>query len=95
MRNDEAMRRVAMIASGSFFVGPALARVLAARGHDLALANPEDGLVAELEGLGATVEVIDGVARSRRSRGPPTRWSPGTLARFGRIDAACCSPARS
>ena len=72
-------RRVALIADAGFFVGPALARVLAARGHDLALSNPEDGLVADLEGLGATVEVID---------------APRDLADPGRV-ARRSSPARS
>jgi len=88
MTSDTAPRRVALIADAGFFVGPALARVLAARGHDLALSNPEDGLVADLEGLGATVEVID----APRDLADPTASQTlvdGTLARFGRMDAAC------
>ena len=59
MTNPEPGRRVALIADGSFFVGPALARVLAARDHDIAIAHPLDGLVDELEALGSTVAVID------------------------------------
>lgn len=80
-------RRVALIADAGFFVGPALARVLARRDHDLALANPEPGLVKELEALGAAVEVIDA---SRDLADPETAPAlvAGTLARFGRIDAA-------
>ena len=89
MTSDPTARRVALIADAGFFVGPALARVLAARGHDLALSNPEDGLVAELEGLGADGRGDRRPARPRRSRPRPRRSSAGTLARFGRMDAAC------
>ena len=53
-------RRVALINNGSQYAGPALARQYARRGHDLVLAMPADGLVEELEGLGATVEVVPG-----------------------------------
>jgi len=88
MTSDPAPRRVALIADAGFFVGPALARVLAARGHDLALSNPEDGLVADLEGLGATVEVID-APRDLADPAASQALVDGTLARFGRMDAAC------
>ena len=80
-------RRVALIADASFFVGPALARVLAQRGHDLALANPEPGLVGELESFGAAVEVID-ASRDLADPEVAPALVTGTLARFGRIDAA-------
>jgi 3-oxoacyl-[acyl-carrier protein] reductase len=88
MTSDPETRRVALIADAGFFVGPALARVLAARGHDLVLAHPEDGLVAELEAAGATVEVVDA---SRDLADPTTSETlvRATLDRFGRIDAAC------
>ncbi len=81
-------RRVALIADAGFFVGPALARVLADRGHDLALAHPEDGLVADLEAAGATVHVID-ASRDLAEPEAATTLVQGTLERFGRIDAAC------
>lgn len=88
MTNASSTRRVALIADGSFFVGPALARVLATRGHNIAIANPQEGLVAELEALGATVAVID----ASRDLADPTA-APALVAcaleQFGRIDAAC------
>lgn len=88
MTNASSTHRVALIADGSFFVGPALARVLATRGHNIAIANPEEGLVAELEALGATVAVID----ASRDLADPTAAPAlvaGALEQFGRIDAAC------
>lgn len=88
MTNASSTRRVALIADGSFFVGPALARVLATRGHNIAIANPQEGLVAELEALGATVAVI---AASRDLADPTAAPAlvAGALEQFGRIDAAC------
>jgi len=83
-----APRRVALIADAGFFVGPALARVLASRGHDLALAHPEEGLVAELEAAGATVHVID-APRDLAEPDAAAALVRGTLERFGRIDSAC------
>lgn len=88
MTNDSSTRRIALIADGSFFVGPALARVLATRGHNIAIANPQEGLVAELEALGATVAVVD----ASRDLADPTAAPAlvaGALEQFGRIDAAC------
>lgn len=87
-----------MITLASGYVGPPLARLLAASGHDLVLHLPTDGstmvsgsdagpLVDELAGLGATVEVVTDV---------DLRTAPGNqavvdaaLQRFGRLDAAC------
>ncbi len=54
-------RRVAVIADSGFYVGPALSRALAARGHDLVLGDPADGLADELEATGVAVEVVTGV----------------------------------
>jgi Short-chain dehydrogenases of various substrate specificities len=88
MTDSAAPRRVALIADASFFVGPALARVLAARGHDLALAHPEAGLVEELEALGSTVAVID-APRDLADPDAAPALVAGALERFGQIDAAC------
>lgn len=90
-------RRIALVADTSFYVGPAIARLLAARGHDLVIAAPADGLLDELTGLGATVEVVDERVRLAPggSTGDSTSQAPGIadlvqrgLDRFGRIDAA-------
>ena len=80
-------RRVAVLPNASFFVGPPLARALAERGHDLVVGDPEDGLVADLEGAGATVEVVEGVGDPAEP-GAVERVAQAALARFGRIDAA-------
>ena len=53
-------RRVALINDASFYVGPHLARSLAAREHDLVLGDPQEGLVDELTAMGANVEVVAG-----------------------------------
>jgi 3-oxoacyl-[acyl-carrier protein] reductase len=88
MTADSTPRRVALIADAGFFVGPSLARVLAARGHDIALAHPEDGLVAELEAAGARVAVID-APRDLSDPDAAPALVAGALDHFGHIDAAC------
>ena len=88
-----AERRVALVANADFYIGPPLARLLAERGHDLVIGDPEPGLVEELEAAGAAVEVVDEV----RDLADPTaseRLVAAGLARFGRIDAACAFSGR-
>ncbi len=80
-------RRVALIANTSFFVGPPLARLLADRGHDLIVGDPEDGLVADLEASGAAVEVVTGVGQDEDGN-PFAEIVEAGLKRFGKIDAA-------
>ena len=80
-------RRVALIAGAGFYVGPDLARLLAARGHDLVLGDPQPELVTELKAAGATVEVVTG-SRDLAVPGAAQRLVDGALARFGRIDSA-------
>lgn len=80
-------RRVALVANANFFVGPALAAGLAARGHDLVVGDPADGLVDELEAAGAAVEVVTGVADLADPDTAPALVQ-AALNRFGRIDAA-------
>jgi NAD(P)-dependent dehydrogenase (short-subunit alcohol dehydrogenase family) len=89
----EEPRRVALIADAGFYVGPPMARLLAARGHDLVLGDPAEGLVDELEQLGAAIEVVTGV----RDLSDPTsagRLVDAGLARFGHIDAAAAASGR-
>jgi 3-oxoacyl-[acyl-carrier protein] reductase len=86
-------RRVALVANTDFYVGPPLARVLAARGHDLVVGDPQDGLVDELEAMGAAVEVVDGVS-DLRDPAASERLVAAGLARFGRIDAAAAFSGR-
>lgn len=80
-------RRVALVNDAGFYVGPALAREFARRGHDLVVGDPADGLVAELEALGAAVEVVTGVRNLAKPESAPALVE-AALARFGRIDAA-------
>jgi 3-oxoacyl-[acyl-carrier protein] reductase len=79
--------RVALVADASGYVGPALARELARRGHDLVLGSPAEGLVHELESLGAAVEVVEGARNLARAESAPALVG-AALTRFGRIDAA-------
>jgi 3-oxoacyl-[acyl-carrier protein] reductase len=80
-------RRVALLSDASGYVGPDLSRLLAAAGHDLVVGDPADGLVPELEALGAAVEVVDGV-RNLAEPVSSTRMVDAAIARFGRVDAA-------
>jgi 3-oxoacyl-[acyl-carrier protein] reductase len=80
-------RRIALVNEAGGYVGPALAREFARRGHDLVLGNPSAELVAELADLGAAVEAVDGVRNLARPEAAPKLVGAG-LARFGRIDAA-------
>lgn len=83
-------RRVAVINDASFYVGPDLARFLAARGHDLVLGDPAPGLVPELEAAGATVvSVAD--ARNLSRPEASQRLVDAALERFGRIDSAAAA----
>jgi NAD(P)-dependent dehydrogenase (short-subunit alcohol dehydrogenase family) len=80
-------RRVALVANTDFYIGPSLALLLAERGHDLVVGDPEAGLVDRLEALGATVEVVTGVKDLTDPAASEQLVAAG-LARFGRIDAA-------
>jgi 3-oxoacyl-[acyl-carrier protein] reductase len=89
----DGARRVALVANTDFYVGPPLARILAERGHDLVVGDPEDGLVEELEGLGAAVEVVTGVKDLSKPESAQ-QLVDAAQARFGRIDAACAFSGR-
>ena len=80
-------RRVALVADASSYVGPALSRLLAQRGHDLVLGDPADGLVDELHAHGAEVEAVTGV-RDLAEPDVATRLVDAALTRFARLDAA-------
>lgn len=86
-------RRIALLNDGSAYIGPALAREWAQRGHDLVIGDPADGLVEELSALGATVHAVAGV-RDLAAEGAADRLVAAGLERFGRIDAACAFTGR-
>lgn len=82
-----APTRVAIVGDAAHYVGPELARALAARGHHLVLGEPSSDLVDELSWGGTEVEVVTGV----RDLGDPaaaTALVDAALERFGRLDAA-------
>jgi NAD(P)-dependent dehydrogenase (short-subunit alcohol dehydrogenase family) len=80
-------KRVAIVSDASSYVGPQMARVLAERGHDLVIGDPEAGLVDELTAAGAAVEVVEGV-RNLAKPESSDRLVQAALDRFGRIDSA-------
>lgn len=80
-------RRIAIVGDAGHYVGPELARHLAARGHDLVLGDPSAELVAELEAAGATVEAVPKVRNLARPESAPALVA-AALARFGRVDSA-------
>jgi 3-oxoacyl-[acyl-carrier protein] reductase len=83
----ESIRRVALVADAGFYVGPAVARSLADRGHDLVLGDPAPGLVDELQSAGAAVEVVEGVRDLANPESAPALVA-AALARFERLDSA-------
>ena len=86
-------RRVAIVSDAASYVGPNLARVLAARGHDLVVGDPADGLVGELEAMGATVASVTGV-RDLAKPESAQQLLAAALERFGRVDAAAAFTGR-
>jgi 3-oxoacyl-[acyl-carrier protein] reductase len=80
-------RRVALVADAGFYVGPALSRLLAGRGHDLVLGDPDAELVDELTAGGTRVEVVTG-ARDLSQPDAAERLLAAGLDRFGRVDSA-------
>jgi 3-oxoacyl-[acyl-carrier protein] reductase len=85
-------QRVALVADASGYVGPSLARLLAARGHDLVLGDPGP-LADELSAGGTAVEAVDGV-RDLSKEDAAERLVAAALQRFGRIDAAVAASGR-
>jgi 3-oxoacyl-[acyl-carrier protein] reductase len=82
--------RVALVADAGFYVGPPLARLLAARGHRLVLGDPSDELLGELTRDGVEVEALVGV-RNLAEPESAARLVEAALTRFGRLDAAVAS----
>ncbi|MCX6511789.1 MAG: hypothetical protein NT160_01690, partial [Actinobacteria bacterium] len=80
-------KRVALVNEAGGYVGPALARQFASRGHDLVLGGASDELIAELEAMGAQVESVQGVRNMADPEAAPKLVAAG-LERFGHIDAA-------
>ncbi len=76
-----------MVAPGNVYVGPSLARVMAAKGHDLVLGNAPAELVAELQAAGSAVVSVDHT-EDLAVDGAAERLVTAALDHFGRLDAA-------
>lgn len=83
-RSDE---KVALITAAGDYVGPALARLLAASGHSLVLHAAKPELVAELTAGGTDVALVERVDLGS-VEGNQTLIQTA-IDRFGRLDAAC------
>jgi NAD(P)-dependent dehydrogenase (short-subunit alcohol dehydrogenase family) len=81
------VKRIAVVSDAVGYVGPNLARLLAASGHDLVVGDPAAGVVDELQQLGAEVEVVEGV-RDLAKADSAERLVEAAVKRFGRVDAA-------
>jgi 3-oxoacyl-[acyl-carrier protein] reductase len=86
-------RRVAIVSDAASYVGPNLARVLAARGHDLVVGDPAEGLVAELEAAGAKVVSVEDV-RDLAKPDASERLLAAARDNFGRVDSAAAFTGR-
>ena len=90
--NSNTGRRVAILNDTALQIGAPLAIELAKAGHDLVIAQPEEGLVKKLEGLGSKVVVIEGVEQD----GPNDETNPehgkklvdAAIKNFGGFDSA-------
>jgi NAD(P)-dependent dehydrogenase (short-subunit alcohol dehydrogenase family) len=88
------MSRVVVIANAGAYVGPALARILAARGdHALVLGDPGEDLVDELRAGGTEVVAVHDTARLH-DPAAAQRLVDAALTSFGRLDAATASTGR-
>ena len=91
--NSNTGRRVALINDALLQIGPPLAIELAKSGHDLVIAQPQEGLVGQLEALGSKVVVVEGVEQV----GPNDESNPehakkfvdAAMQNFGGFDSAC------
>lgn len=85
-QSDQGGRRVAIVANASDYVGPALARELAARGCDLVLGDPRPELPEAVAGLGAESWSVDGV-KNLADPASAVRLLDMAMDAFGRVDA--------
>lgn len=80
-------RRVAIIGEANSYSGPALARVMAERGHDLVLGDASPGLVEEITAMGVAAVDVRGTDHLLEAEGS-ARLVEVALSEFGRLDAA-------
>ena len=80
-------RRVAIVGEANQYSGPAIARMLAMRGHDLVLGDAAPGLVDELQALGANAVDVAGTNHLMEAA-DSQRLVDAALSNFGRLDSA-------
>ena len=80
--NSTTGRRVAIVNDAFIQIGPPLARDFAKKGYNLVIAQPAEGLVADLEGHGSKVVVVPGIEQE----GPNDESQPGSTKKL--VDAA-------
>ncbi|WP_404478005.1 SDR family NAD(P)-dependent oxidoreductase [Novosphingobium sp. BL-52-GroH] len=90
-------KRVALVTRASEYVGPALARALAARGHSLVLHGAHKALVEELAQRTHVyaIDLAEVPVTGPDSLAEAAGWKrlvDGAIARFGRIDCAAIYP---
>ena len=80
--NSTSGKRVAIVNDALLQIGPPLARGFAKQGYNLVIAQPAEGLVAELESHGSKVVVVEGIEQE----GPNDESQPGSTQKL--VDAA-------
>ena len=75
-------KRVALLNDADLQIGPPIALELAQKGHNLVLAQPQEGLVDACKAAGAEVIVVEGIEQE----GPNDESQPGSTQKL--VDAA-------
>jgi 3-oxoacyl-[acyl-carrier protein] reductase len=90
--NSNTGRRVAIINDALLQIGAPLARGFAKKGYDLVIAQPAEGLVAELEGHGSKVIVVEGIEQEglndESQPGSAKKLVDAAIENFGGFDSA-------
>jgi 3-oxoacyl-[acyl-carrier protein] reductase len=96
--NSNTGRRVAIINDALLQIGAPLARGFAKKGYDLVIAQPAEGLVAELEGHGSKVIVVEGIEQEGQNDesqpGSAKKLVDAAIENFGGFDSAYIRTAR-
>ncbi len=77
---------VAIVTNARHYVGPSLAKMLARRGFDLVLGDPEEGLAETIAELGQDSWVVDGVSDLADPTSAP-RLLDMAMDAYGRVDS--------
>ncbi len=96
--NSTTGRRVAIVNDALIQIGPPLARGFAKQGYNLVIAQPAEGLVAELESLGSKVVVVEGIEQEgtndESQPGSTQKLVDAAMKNFGGFDSAFIRTAR-